>query len=436
MKSKWRIVGSAALLLALAVGCGPPAQVSTPPEVPTQVKTRTPEAVVGLAVAELAQRLGVDTRRITVLGVEAVQWPDASLGLPEPGKVYAQVITPGYRIQLEVDGKVYELHGDTQGHFVMARDPEPVIRPAPQSRLHALVDYFMANHPDWGLDWGMEWVLEDVTAPGLGGSQAWVWRSGPWSVELSAASTKSTSYQVVLTHEHDGVAWHGALQADGQVTPKDEPVPSNPEDAFRYLLNYFDQTYPGFGLSQQLQWLHTNVTPPGSEGSSTRLWNAGEWSLVMSFSVVPQPDYAVLLKHSSAGTVWSGVLRSDGQVVSEQPLLLSVAVEPCDETMSPEELQQWAGVALQVKDGLVYITHRLSYVCCAELALAAGRDGSVIKIVETNVGEACLCMCGYTLQAELNGLPSGDYTVEVWGVQHVPAHSLELLGRGQVTVKH
>jgi hypothetical protein len=399
------------------------------------MNTGTPEAAVRHAAAELAHRLGVDVGLITVLDVEAVQWPDTSLGVTKPGKIYAQVITPGYRIRLEVNGGVYELHGDTEGRFVMASDPEPETQPAPRIRLNALLQYWMANCPQLGLDRAMEWVLEDASAPGLGGSQAWVWRSGPWSVEMSSSTAKGSSYKVALNHQDDGVAWHGTLQADGQVIPTDEPVPSSSGDTFHFLLNYFDQTFPGFGLAQQPEWRHTDVTPPGQVGSSTRLWNVGEWSLVISFPIVPQPDYAVLLTHSKAGTVWSGTLRSDGQVISEQPVLLSVAVGPCDETMSPDELQQWAGAQFRVEEGLVFVTQRLSYVCCAELALAAGRDGSVIKIVETNVGEVCRCMCGYALEAELNGLPPGSYTVEVWGVQHVPAHPLQLLGRGQVTIE-
>ena len=66
---------------------------------------------------------------------------------------------------------------------------------------------------------------------------------------------------------------------------------------------------------------------------------------------------------------------------------------------------------------------------------AAGHDGAVIKIVETNVGQVCRCTCGYELSVELNGLQPGTYTVEIWGVQYVPEHPLELLGSGEVTIE-
>jgi len=434
MKSVWWYLLSAVLGLALATGCAPGAQVDKL-ETPTEMSDQAMLAVADVAVAELAQWLAVDHKLITVLSVEAVEWPDASLGAPEPGKMYAQVITPGYRVVLEADGKMYELHGDERGRFVMSRDANPSVRPAPQRTLQALLDYLMANHPGLGLDQHTEWVLEDASPPVVGGFQSWVWQSGLWSVEMSRPTLKSTSYEVVLTHAQDGVAWRGTLQADGQVIPKEEPAPSDPQHAFRFLLNYFSETYPGFGLVQQPDWVHDDITPPGLVGVLTRIWRGGDWSLVMSSPVVAQPDYAVLLTHSRAGTVWSGTLQANGQVVAEQPVLLSVEVGPCDQTMSPDELAAWAGVGFDVRDGLVYITQRLNYVCCAELALAAGHDGAVIKIVETNVGQVCRCTCGYELSVELNGLQPGTYTVEIWGVQYVPMHPLELLGSGEVTIE-
>lgn len=61
-----------------------------------------------LAVADLAGRLGIAKSAVKVLLVEAVEWPDASLGCPQPGMMYGQVITPGYRIVLEAAGRSYD----------------------------------------------------------------------------------------------------------------------------------------------------------------------------------------------------------------------------------------------------------------------------------------------------------------------------------------
>jgi ribosomal protein L20A (L18A) len=61
-----------------------------------------------LAIADLAGRLGIAKSAVKVLQIEAVEWPDASLGCPQPGMMYAQVITPGYRILLEAVGQTYD----------------------------------------------------------------------------------------------------------------------------------------------------------------------------------------------------------------------------------------------------------------------------------------------------------------------------------------
>jgi len=64
------------------------------------------EYLVGLAKADLVQRLGISLSEIQVQSVTPAEFPDASLGVPEPGQVYAQVITPGYVIELTVAGQL------------------------------------------------------------------------------------------------------------------------------------------------------------------------------------------------------------------------------------------------------------------------------------------------------------------------------------------
>jgi hypothetical protein len=64
--------------------------------------------IVGLAIADLADRNSVDTAAIAVVLVEEVVWRDASLGCPQPDMSYAQVITDGLRIVLEADGLLYD----------------------------------------------------------------------------------------------------------------------------------------------------------------------------------------------------------------------------------------------------------------------------------------------------------------------------------------
>lgn len=65
------------------------------------------------AVDDLADRLGLDRGAIEVLSVEQKTWSDTSLGCPEPGKTYAQVMTPGFLIHLKAGGRTYEYHAST-----------------------------------------------------------------------------------------------------------------------------------------------------------------------------------------------------------------------------------------------------------------------------------------------------------------------------------
>lgn len=66
-----------------------------------------------LARQDLAGRLGISIDEIEVLSAESVGWPDSSLGCPQPGMAYLQVLTDGYRIILEAGGTQYAYHGAT-----------------------------------------------------------------------------------------------------------------------------------------------------------------------------------------------------------------------------------------------------------------------------------------------------------------------------------
>jgi hypothetical protein len=67
---------------------------------------------VQAAVSAAAAELGVDPSAVTVVSYEPVEWSDTSLGCPKEGEFYAQVITPGFKVILSVDGKELEYHTD------------------------------------------------------------------------------------------------------------------------------------------------------------------------------------------------------------------------------------------------------------------------------------------------------------------------------------
>jgi len=73
----------------------------------------------------LAEKLAIgDPASIKVIQVEETEWPDACLGVTRPGEMCAQVITPGFRITLEAQGKRHILHTNQSGSVVrQAKSP-------------------------------------------------------------------------------------------------------------------------------------------------------------------------------------------------------------------------------------------------------------------------------------------------------------------------
>ncbi len=77
------------------------------------------ERAIKAAQQALAARLSVSVDAITVEGVEEVDWPDSSLGCPDPEMMYLQVVTPGYRIVLSVEGTEYTVHSDRDEQVIL-----------------------------------------------------------------------------------------------------------------------------------------------------------------------------------------------------------------------------------------------------------------------------------------------------------------------------
>jgi hypothetical protein len=83
----------------------------------------TQTAATGAARDEAAKALGVPPEQVRVETVESVQWRDASLGCAEPGKTFAQVLTPGLRIVVSSAGQRHEVHVDGDGRAVVCQNP-------------------------------------------------------------------------------------------------------------------------------------------------------------------------------------------------------------------------------------------------------------------------------------------------------------------------
>jgi hypothetical protein len=140
--------------------------VTGPEPSPTRVEPgetrKQQDALAALAISDLEERVGVDAEEITVVSVQPTEFPDASLGVPEPGKSYAQVVTPGFVIRLEANDEVYEYHAAGERVVLIPQDDEGAVAGEPTET------YQTVTVPDLGL-------MFEVPANWLQPGPAFVW---------------------------------------------------------------------------------------------------------------------------------------------------------------------------------------------------------------------------------------------------------------------
>jgi hypothetical protein len=83
----------------------------------TQAQTPTPPETLTRAIEALNAQLGTRylSADFSAITWTEMQFSDSSLGCPQPGLMYLQVITPGYQFTLTVDGKSYDVRTNRQG---------------------------------------------------------------------------------------------------------------------------------------------------------------------------------------------------------------------------------------------------------------------------------------------------------------------------------
>ena len=80
-----------------------------------QGEHNAPPDVETAARAFLANETGEDETAFTLISAESVDWPDASLGCPQEGFAYAQVITPGHKLIFTLGATSYPVHTNADG---------------------------------------------------------------------------------------------------------------------------------------------------------------------------------------------------------------------------------------------------------------------------------------------------------------------------------
>ncbi len=70
------------------------------------------DSAVEMAREDLAKRLGISESEITVGAITSKDFPDMALGTPLAGEMAAQMISGGWAIDLNAQGKSYEYRAD------------------------------------------------------------------------------------------------------------------------------------------------------------------------------------------------------------------------------------------------------------------------------------------------------------------------------------
>jgi hypothetical protein len=79
-------------------------------------------SAVDAALTDAATHLGVSKDQLRVEQVEAKEWPDSSLGCPQPGQLYSQIVTPGYLIIISSSApgaSQLEYHADARSRVTL-----------------------------------------------------------------------------------------------------------------------------------------------------------------------------------------------------------------------------------------------------------------------------------------------------------------------------
>ncbi len=96
-----------------------PTRTGGPVELPAPGASDPQSIIVALVSEDLARRQALSVADIQLVSVRGMEWRNSSLDCPAPGRAYLDVITPGFQIVLEAQGRAYTYHTDARRHFVL-----------------------------------------------------------------------------------------------------------------------------------------------------------------------------------------------------------------------------------------------------------------------------------------------------------------------------
>jgi hypothetical protein len=81
--------------------------------------------LVESARKDLAKRLSIPASEIALVEFRKTTWPDGSLGCPQPGMMYTQMVQDGTVIRLTARKRTYEYHSGTAAEPVLCEKNKP-----------------------------------------------------------------------------------------------------------------------------------------------------------------------------------------------------------------------------------------------------------------------------------------------------------------------
>ena len=79
--------------------------------------------VSALVKTEAIKHTGAAPSSVSIVRVEAKEWPDAGLGCGQPGQGYLQMTTPGWLVEVAAASKTLEYHTDqTANKIVLCKE--------------------------------------------------------------------------------------------------------------------------------------------------------------------------------------------------------------------------------------------------------------------------------------------------------------------------
>ena len=113
---------SISLMIILLGACAPQGQpTELPPEILDQATQISEDLTPAqeAAISTVVQNLGVAAEQVKVVSTEPVEWPDSCLGISMEGTECAQVVTPGFRVTLDVAGQEVEYRTNQDASVIL-----------------------------------------------------------------------------------------------------------------------------------------------------------------------------------------------------------------------------------------------------------------------------------------------------------------------------